>query len=847
MRPLKLVMQAFGVYPNRVEIPFENIIDDYVYLISGVTGSGKTTIFDAISFALFNQASGTNRENNTFRSHYAGDDVESFVEFTFELRGEIYTVIRSPSYQRKKLKKDGFITVNSKAQLTLPNSKLIIGVKETDDYIVNLLGVNADQFRQIALLAQGEFLKLLNTDTQKRGEIFRNIFKTNIYSTFSTELKEKAYKLKDEYDDLQKSIIQYASQLISSNEKVNSYIDSFKQNDCIYNLDDFISEIKFELNCVNDSLEDLESKTSNISNSIKKNDIEISRQLQKKLLFDKLKSLDLSKKVAKCDFDKAKLEFDSLNEKNKKLDEYRIMIEKQKSISQKIDHYKHCQNAIVKLSDDEINYKNILQKCIKNLFAICGGYCSFLDDDLSLKQEAFLSLKEEVIKKTTLFNNLNLKFLSMQAGILASNLADGAPCPVCGSKKHPNLAKCDCKEINFDLLEKYKKELKDKNDKLTELSGFCSALKQKTETIKKDFFLLKKRYDWIDDDVDNHEIDNESKFLSLKSQAEVEILNCEEKINSVKSEIIKINSNIDLLANEIDIKKIENIESLLKKTNEDFCKLQSQIQEITKNYYEKKEKLSELNSKIILIKEQLSEFEGVDLDIDNLKSQNFELQTELNKITEIVKNLQFKKNTNNNILSLMETSYKNFKKIESEYNDYKILSDCANGTLKGRPRIPFEQYIQGYYLDLILFEANKHLKLMTKNQFQLLRKKNSFSLQAKAGLDIEVMDFYTFKTRSVKTLSGGESFKAALSLALGLSDVVSSFSGGVNLDALFIDEGFGSLDAESLESAIDVIISLARTGKLIGIISHVEELKNKIDNKIISVKTEKGSSVEIVF
>ena len=373
MRPLKLVMQAFGVYPNRVEIPFENIIDDYVYLISGVTGSGKTTIFDAISFALFNQASGTNRENNTFRSHYAGDDVESFVEFTFELRGEIYTVIRSPSYQRKKLKKDGFITVNSKAQLTLPNSKLIIGVKETDDYIVNLLGVNADQFRQIALLAQGEFLKLLNTDTQKRGEIFRNIFKTNIYSTFSTELKEKAYKLKDEYDDLQKSIIQYASQLISSNEKVNSYIDSFKQNDCIYNLDDFISEIKFELNCVNDSLEDLESKTSNISNSIKKNDIEISRQLQKKLLFDKLKSLDLSKKVAKCDFDKAKLEFDSLNEKNKKLDEYRIMIEKQKSISQKIDHYKHCQNAIVKLSDDEINYKNILQKCIKNLFAICGG------------------------------------------------------------------------------------------------------------------------------------------------------------------------------------------------------------------------------------------------------------------------------------------------------------------------------------------------------------------------------------------------------------------------------------------------------------------------------------------
>ena len=188
-----------------------------------------------------------------------------------------------------------------------------------------------------------------------------------------------------------------------------------------------------------------------------------------------------------------------------------------------------------------------------------------------------------------------------------------------------------------------------------------------------------------------------------------------------------------------------------------------------------------------------------------------------------------------------------FKILDEKYPHYKILSDLANGSLNGKPKIAFEQYIQAYYLDLIIFEANKRLKILTKNQFQLLRKKDSFSKQSKTGLDIEVMDFHTFKTRSTKTLSGGESFKAALCLALGLSDVVSYFSGAVNIDSLFIDEGFGSLDLESLELALDVIFSLSESGRLIGVISHVEELKNRIENKIIVHKSDIGSSLEINF
>ena len=166
MRPLKLTMQAFGPFLKKVIIPFENLDKCSLYLITGKTGSGKTTIFDAISFALFNQSSGYLRGTNSFRSHYADDKLESFVEFTFEHNGEIYTVIRTPFYERKKQKGEGFISINSKAQLTLPNSKLVIGVKEVDAYIEQLLGINGAQFGQIALLAQGEFLKILNSDTQ---------------------------------------------------------------------------------------------------------------------------------------------------------------------------------------------------------------------------------------------------------------------------------------------------------------------------------------------------------------------------------------------------------------------------------------------------------------------------------------------------------------------------------------------------------------------------------------------------------------------------------------------------------------------------------------------------------
>ena len=847
MRPLKLTMQAYGVYLDKVVIPFENLGKSNIYLISGVTGSGKTTIFDAISFALFNQASGSIRGNNTLRSHFADDNIESFVEFIFEFRGEKYTVIRTPSYYRKKLRGEGYIYVNPKAQLTLPDSKLIIGVKEVDEYIVNLLGINASQFGQVALLAQGEFLKLLNADTQKRGEIFRNIFKTEQFLKFSNELKDKTKDLKEHFDDLKKSLTQYIFQINSSDEKIISLINSYKENDCIFNIEEFVDLLCCEIKSDEKKLHELEKGLSEINKSVSKNEIDLSKINEKNSLIDKISAYQKDFSVAVCEFELTEKEYKTLDFKNKKLDELKIEIEKQNEKINKIIQYKQYIKNLEKVESDENALLNKDFQTKKEYISLYYSYCSFLSDELDKLQKMFSSLKDNVLKENIVFNNLNIEFLSMQAGILARELKDGIECPVCGSKEHPNPARIDG-NINIDskLIEKKQKELSNLNKKLAEVSGECSAFKEKRELSLKQFNLLKEKFNINEVEKENLDYSFEEfndKFLYFENEIKKnqdEILN----IRLEKSKFISLIKSFGSEFENLDINKVEdNYKDLL-----GFAQnLKSEILSINQAYNSKKENIAQLKTKIDFADEQLKRYSDLSFDLDYLIKENCRLKDELSACNNNLKNLQFKINTNKNLYDLIKQKYEKYKLVEGSYLQYKILSDCASGTLKGKPRIPFEQYVQGYYLDLILHEANKHLRRMTKNQFQLLRKKEADSLQSKTGLDIEVMDYHTYKVRSTKTLSGGESFKASLALALGLSDIISCFSGAVNIDAMFIDEGFGTLDSESLELALDVIVSLSETGRLIGIISHVDDLKNRIENKIISIKTDMGSKVEINF
>ena len=848
MRPLKLTIQAFGPFLKKVVIPFENLEKNSIYLITGPTGSGKTTIFDAICFALFNQSSGSIRGTNSLRSHFAEDKCESFVELIFEHKGEIYTVIRTPSYERSKLKGNGKIVVNSKAQLTLPNSKLILGVKEVDSYIENLLGINASQFGQIALLAQGEFLKILNSDTQKRGEIFRNIFKTKIYSDFSLKIKDKFDNLKVKHLELKKSFLQYISQINSENEKTNLYIKNYLENECLYNVDEFISLFWDEIKKIKTEIGNLELSIGKLNNEIKDNDLIIGKINEKNTLKKDIDNYNSQLLVLKDNFSVVECKYNNLSTKKRMLDELKIKIEKSDNLLKKINTYYEYKNEFESLNIKKKNIEGDISKIKFEYSKYSYFYYISLKDNLEEKQKEFISLQDIYNECNFKYIELNNKFLSMQAGVLASNLKEGSPCPVCGSKKHPNLAKLD-EGVSLDIVESAKKEIDKINADLTNLSLDCSLVKADVEMALDYFNKLLSRFLIVDFDYVNENIKkiNKDDFNSEILIFEKNLADKDKLLTEINSKIAAVESAIEIFLKDFDGLDIQEAKSeyieLKKKANN----LEDEILSVEKEFFASRQVVSDITSKLEILNNNFLKLDCPIMDVNEIINKNKNLLSDRDILCKQLKTLEYSYNLNKELCSRLKSVYAEFEQVDKSFSHYKALSDLACGSITGKARIAFEQYIQGYYLDLIIFEANKRLKVLSKNQFQLLRKKDSFSGLSKTGLDLEVMDFHTFKTRSTKTLSGGESFKAALCLALGLSDIVSSFSGSVSIDSLFIDEGFGTLDAESLELSMRVISTLSETGRLIGVISHVEDLKYRIENKITVLKSDSGSSVEINF
>ena len=823
MRPIKLTLQAFGAYPDKIEIPFENLGINNIYLIHGMTGSGKTTIFDAISYALFSLPSGQYRKNQNLRSHFASDDKETYVQFDFLYKGEKYRVFRDIKINKGKIK--------TSAIITLPNSKTVIGNKEVDNFIVDLLGINASQFSQIALLAQGEFMKLLNSDTKTRSEIFRNIFKTSDYKVFQEKLKSAAAFYRKSYDEIKNSIIQYCSQVDSKNEKTKSYIENYSSSNSIVEFDEFLKLLKEENKEDNKNLADLKIVLDKLNKDIIEQEKTLQIAINKQNLF--LEKEDLIKKldVQKISFEKIKVEYQELDKKEKEEKELILKIEKSKQdyensilikeLEEKNKSYlKNICEIEKKLKENEekiLNFKNDYLKFISN------EYFNFVEL-LEKSQNEFLKLKDDYNE----FNNIYVlaynNYISSQAGVLAKTLKENSPCPVCGSKVHPNIAKLSDEVISKEELDLKKENLDKLSEILAEKSKNCSLLNEKKEQKLLEF-------------------KNESKRLKIKIELD--------KYNVLKldylSEIEKNNAKIKTLNQNLNYSNINQILEIYETLKTQKEAISAEIKQIKELYQKENELFASLKSKLELIEKQIDEISKIDsLEIDELKTIIIKYNTEKEEKTSIFNSLNAKLLNNEKLFNNLVQAYKKYLETEKNYLEHDILSKCANGDISGRPKIEFEQYIQGYYLDMVLFEANKRLNVMTKNRYRLLRKKDFTSIQSKESLELEVMDFHTFKKRSTKTLSGGESFMAALSLALGLSDCISAYS-NVSIDALFIDEGFGSLDSETLQTALDVIIELTSSNKLVGIISHVDDLKTRIQNRILTTKTDFGSQVQLSF
>jgi len=896
MKPLNLKMSAFGPYKNEVEINFKKLGINNIFLITGDTGAGKTTIFDAISYALFNEVSGSNRPITSLRSKFATIE-DTYVELEFEHKGKEYKIRRVPEYERTKKTGEGTTKNIADAYLEYED-KIITGVKNVNDKIIELIGINAKQFKQISMLAQGEFIKILFAESKDRTEIFRKIFETNIYEQISTNLSILSTETKKDVDRL-KTIFQTNTSNIRWIEKpvAIDLIDLKKITKL--DIDEILNLIEKEIQTNKEKVKEEEKENEKLKKEIEK-------------LREKIKKIEeQNEKVKK--YKQYLEENKELKEKAKEIKEKEANIEISQSILQKVMPRQQIVNEKQKELKNNMNKRQVLEKEIKDgeiieqenknkiiklneLKKILEGYKNIKEKSKNI-EDMFLLItqiekdqknKEKYVKQYEELNNQYIemdkqykeeedKFFREQAGIIAQRLEKGKPCPVCGSIEHPNKAiKNDdvLSEEELKKLEEEKNKLENKrntikNETISLNAKIEATIKMIPESNKQDFNLQ----------------DFEKQINETKDKQELEIQNLKESFENICLVLTKKKENIDKInfdetkqiiekqINEQNNKLLENRVKLkecnaLIETQEKSLELAQQeylnaIKELgfkdEKNYKEKtlkeadiekikqeieqyKEKVTTIKTRLEDVKKELKEKEIVDVtqDIEQLEQSSQKQKEAEKQINNKKASINFNKDTNKKLKeTAIELIYKMDKMAKIEE-----LAKIANGTANRKTKITFEQYVQATYFDMVISEANKRLLSMTDNRYLLIRKKKADKISEKIGLDLNVIDNYNGQERDVKSLSGGESFKAALSLALGLSDVIQSYSGGVLVDTLFIDEGFGTLDAESREQAINTLVNLAGSNKLIGIISHVEELQERIDKKIIVEKGQDGSNIK---
>lgn len=920
MRPIKLTMSAFGPYAGETVIDFDKLGENGIYLISGDTGAGKTTIFDGIVFALYGSASGEKREPSMLRSKYAKPDTPTFVELVFKYADKLYTIRRNPAYMRKKLKGDGFTSQSADCCFTYPDGRVVTKKSEVDEAVNKIVGVSKDQFLQIAMIAQGDFLKLLTASTEDRKTIFRYIFRTERFLKLQDKLKADYSKAKEQVEKAQNSMAQYIDGISCAEENpLFIQVQRAKNNelpilDVIATLEMLIKQDKNSDKELNSEIKIIEKQLANVNSLLGK--LEDYKKLSKELctvgkaIESKTDKFEQAKKLLDSEKERFK-ETEVLNSESAKIkaelpryDELEMQNKKIEAIHQKLKSDEKSladQNALlvgktetfIKLKAEKLTLekagenkekltseRNAAEEMMKNLEALK----KFLNDyDLMLasleeKQSIYLEAMNTAQQSLEAYNEMNKSFLNEQAGVLAQQLKEDSPCPVCGSTVHPNIAqKSDSAPTESEL-----KRAKQKSDKAqsdaANASNVCAVIKGKVETAKA-----------------NIEIQLE------KLVGNTNINSSKEKINSLIKEQLEIikKLNLKITAEEKKIKRKSELETIIPKTESETEKLKNDISSLKTNIASCKASLEEISRQLANLKSNLcfadkctaekkileieskseslkksfenaqNSFSVCEKEIIELKAKKEQLKKQLEsaekideeKVKEKQNSLTVQKQSKGELrttiiarLSANRLAFDNIIKKKDEINTLEknlvlvqSLYSTANGRISGKEKIMLETYIQMTFFDRIIARANTRFMIMSDGQYELKRRQTAENKQVSEGLSLDVIDHYNGSQRSVNTLSGGESFKASLSLALGLSDEIQASAGGIRLDTMFVDEGFGSLDDESLNQAMNALKGLTEGNRLVGIISHVNELKERIDRQIIVSKDKLGGSkVKIV-
>ena len=924
MKPLKLTMSAFGSYAGKNVIDFTGQ-QQGIFLITGDTGAGKTTIFDAITYALYNQTSGGERNGNMMRSQYAQPETETYVELEFLYRGQTYRVRRNPDYKITKTLKNGKIReqkVPHSVELTLPDGTVFPEKKNaTDAKIIEILGLTADQFSQIVMIAQGDFLKLLYTKSDERKMIFSKLFRTDIYWKIQENLRRKSMEMDERIQENDRAFEQEKSRIIPLPESEELPLDELverlrerlkdalkEQNLRRANVEELNKKItKYEeINKLFVSLEkirqtgkELEARQAEskerrqqIENAQKADKVLVAEQQNLRQQQEVEQSAQAIAKMTETlandqeMFESLKTQLQEAEAKQKR--EAADIQKKMLALEQSFPSYEALQNARSEEQQAKKVWEDLGKTSEESFHKKKAGIAALKEQQK--RQEQVVEQTKKNWEQTSLsasesakhYEHMYEAFLKEQAGILAENLSAGCPCPVCGSTVHPDPAKLSdhaVTELEVEQAKKTRAAAEEKRD-----MAYAAFEAEKTEKQKLAQAVEKEEADFVlaQTIAKQQRKEAEQNYVSLQKTAEQireklvypslaeakkQYAAMQKALEAAEQEIAKKRQKVSELAEAMNTLKGQKLaeeenqktaKKLAVKTEKEYAKLLEKsgfvseetyhlaiLPERSRSKLEREEK--EYESQCL---RQQSEQKLLDKQVSgktytDTTELNEQLKAEKQALKEAEKTymeLHTAYENDRSVLQNCAVYLEKGKKLEREDQVIKSLSKTANGRLSGSAKIDFETYIQRQYFKQIIHEANKRLLTMSNHQFILkLKEEANTGRKTNEGLDLSVYSLVTDSERDVKTLSGGESFLAALAMALGLSDIVERSAGAIHPDMMFIDEGFGSLDAQSRQQAIEVLAELAGDSRMVGIISHVTELKEQIDRKLVVSRTDKGS------
>ncbi|SEH80158.1 exonuclease SbcC [Halobacillus karajensis] len=1036
MKALKLTMAAFGPYRDKQTIDFTSLGEESIFLITGPTGAGKTTIFDAMCFALYGRASGSDRDQDTMRSHFAKIEESTYVDFSFELRGKMYRIVRMPKQQKRKERGEGWKEEPARAEFYMiqDEKELLVAskIKEVNDYIEEILGLDYEQFRKMIMIPQGEFRKLISENSKEREEILQRIFKTEFFAQLTDYFKKQAKDLESEINQfewkierekekinwgeeadeelefqelskvrerLQQRIIKQEKMVLEEEDQVKHLQQKTDHLQELYykakQLQDLFEE-KEQLSVEKQKLDENQEKIQELKKeySLARNAAEVRpyekqyeerkqelgrlRQNQKEKIetyhqvqedFRKIEEQYIQEADKENDREKLKQAWQKKIQEKERLEEF---VQKKEQVRQLEQQSEKDEEALqeYKRMEDELNKQlkglrektreerllresafkkkeehrtlNIRKEATerllnewKKLKELRGNYQSSLTN--------YRKIKDDHLAKKSAYEQAMEEIRKHHAYTISLHLKEGSPCPVCGSSEHPAPASKPAQIQNEQELEKLKRQYEQAGlnyeqaqSQLMEVKSEGEAQRQLTESIWNDLNNedkmseesiqdvlhachkhmeeIKKEYDDLQEKLKElqsfeKKIDHIERQLSSIQEEKEKLL---QTYNDRQKELAKRTTELDSLHESVSFTSYDPqvVAEEVAKSEILYKQAEQTWRDIQKDYQAKRDKWQKIQTAVnegenylkqseialeqwkkefdqtlvqfsfssiesyknalkepYIIEEMSAEIQQYQQRVNVVQNRLMELETklstyqkpdlpslqvnlddvrkELNAQREVWNNLHLSLRQNLEIRDTITSLVEEQGELAAKYYDIAELAQIARGD--NHLRLSLERYVLASYLDEILLQANLRLDQMTDHRYQLIRSDAVAKRGAQSGLDLEVIDHHTGQQRSVRTLSGGEGFKTSLSLALGMADVVQAHAGGVQLDTLFIDEGFGTLDEISLEQAIGCLRSLQDGNRMLGIISHVQQLKEEIPAKLQIHSGPQGSKVEFVF